>query len=136
MQEKKNILWFNPPWSSNVRTDVGRKFLSMIRHHFPKHSSLHSLINTKTTKISYSTCPNMSSYIKAHNSKLLRDDKESTVYGCNCRGGVEKCPLRGECLTPAVVYKAEVVEMVKGMEEKKRYFGLTAGEFKDRWKII
>ena len=134
MQEKKNILWFNPPWSSNVRTDVGRKFLSMIRHHFPKHSSLHSLINTKTTKISYSTCPNMSSYIKAHNSKLLRDDKESTVYGCNCRGGVEKCPLRGECLTPAVVYKAEVVEMVKGMEEKKRYFGLTAGEFKDTWR--
>ena len=133
-RRRRNILWFNPPWSSNVRTDVGRKFLSMIRHHFPKHSSLHSLINTKTTKISYSTCPNVSYYIKAHNSKLLRDDEESMRYGCNCRGGVEKCPLRGECLTPAVVYKAEVVEMVKGMEEKKRYFGLTAGEFKDRWR--
>ena len=32
---KRNILWFNPPFSQGVRTNVGAKFLKLIRKHFP-----------------------------------------------------------------------------------------------------
>ena len=44
-------------------------------------------------KISYSTTPNIISYIKEHNNKLLDTEMEATKSGCNCRGGVKNCPL-------------------------------------------
>ena len=33
---KKNILWFNPPFSVSVKTNVGAKFFKLIDKHFPK----------------------------------------------------------------------------------------------------
>ena len=35
------LLWFNPPYSANVKTNVRRKFLSMIRKHFSPTSPLY-----------------------------------------------------------------------------------------------
>ena len=32
---QRNITWFNPPYSKNVETKVGKCFLSLIDHHFP-----------------------------------------------------------------------------------------------------
>ena len=32
----RNILWYNPPFSKNVKTDVGKRFLSLVDQHFPK----------------------------------------------------------------------------------------------------
>ena len=37
---KRNIIWFNPPYSKNVKTNVARKFLQLIDRHFPKSSRL------------------------------------------------------------------------------------------------
>ena len=51
----RNILWFNPPWSSNVRTNVPAKFLYLVRKPFPPSSPLHTIFNTKKIKVSYST---------------------------------------------------------------------------------
>ena len=28
----RNVLWFNPPYSQNVKTNIGSKFLSLIDH--------------------------------------------------------------------------------------------------------
>ena len=28
---------------------------------------------------------------------------------CNCRKGVQSCPLRGECLSKSTIYRAEVI---------------------------
>ena len=64
-----NILWFNPPCSSNIRTNVAAKFLSLVRKHFPPSSPLHAIFNTKKIKVSYSTCPNMKNYIASHNAR-------------------------------------------------------------------
>ena len=33
----RNIIWFNPPFSSNVETNVARKFLKLAKKHFRKH---------------------------------------------------------------------------------------------------
>ena len=62
---------FNPPWSSNVRTNVGAKFISLVKKHFPKSSPLYPIFNTKKLKVSYKTTSNMSLVIKSHNKKVL-----------------------------------------------------------------
>ena len=40
---KKNIIWFNPPYSANVVTKVGKHFLSLLDKHFPSHKTFHKI---------------------------------------------------------------------------------------------
>ena len=128
-KRQRNILWFNPPWSSNIRTNVAAKFLSLVRKHFPPSSPLHAIFNTKKIKVSYSTCPNMKSYIASHNAKLSQGGAvEESESGCNCQKGRDSCPLQGNCLVPALIYKAEV----EINSTQKHYFGQTAITFKKR----
>ncbi|PIK43036.1 hypothetical protein BSL78_20110 [Apostichopus japonicus] len=47
---KRNIIWFNPPFSSNVATNIGGTFLKLINKHFPKTSKLHKIFNRNTVK--------------------------------------------------------------------------------------
>ena len=35
-KRRKQIIWFNPPFSMRLKTNVGRKFLGLIDKHFPK----------------------------------------------------------------------------------------------------
>ena len=56
----RNIIWFNPPYSENVQTNVARSFLSLIDKHFPKAHILHKLFNRNNVKVSYSCTSNMS----------------------------------------------------------------------------
>ena len=129
-KRSRDVIWFNPPWSSNVRTDVGAKFISLVKKHFPKSSPLHSIFNTKKLKISYKTTPNMSSVIKSHNKKVLSGSvMENAKKGCNCRGGVETYPMCGRCLDKSMIYKAEVTTTT----EKKHYYGQTFRTFKERF---
>ena len=69
-QRKRQIIWFNPPYSKNVTTKVGKFFLSLIDKHFPPHHKLHKLFNRNNVKISYSCLPNIKSIINAHNRKF------------------------------------------------------------------
>ena len=121
---------FNPPWSSNIRTNVGGKFISLVKKHFPKSSPLHSIFNTKKLKVSYRTTPNMSSVIKAHNKKILSGMVvDNSRKGCNCRGGLAVCPMQRNCLHKSMVYKAEVTTDM----ENKHYYGQTFRTFKERF---
>ena len=49
---KRKIIWYNPPFSSNVSTNIGRKFFTLLEKHFPKNNPLHKLFNKNTIKIS------------------------------------------------------------------------------------
>ena len=49
----RRIIWFNPPYSKNARTNVARDFLKLIDKHFPKTSPLHKIFNRNTIKVSY-----------------------------------------------------------------------------------
>ena len=60
----RNMFWFNPPFSENVKTNIGKIFLKLIKTHFPNHHRLHKIFNLNTTKLSYSCMSNMSSFIK------------------------------------------------------------------------
>ena len=53
-KKKRNIIWFNPPYSSAVTTNVGKKFLALVDKHFHKNHPLRPLLNRNTVKISYS----------------------------------------------------------------------------------
>ena len=80
-------------------------------------------------KLSYSCMPNMSSIIANHNKKILNKMPDKAEKLCNCRGGAEKCPLNGKCLTLSVVYKATMV----GEGLRRDYIGSAVTTFKTRY---
>ena len=125
-KRKKPEIWFNPPYSMNVKTNIGRKFLRLVDKHFPRGSLLHPLFSRSKLKIGYRCMPNMGQKINNHNSKMLTEKKEELK--CNCRNK-EECPLPGKCQIDKVVYRATVTTNNK----TETYVGLTAGNFKKRW---
>ena len=46
----RNIIWFNPPFSINVTTNVARKFLKIVDKKFPKNHKFRKLFNRNTLK--------------------------------------------------------------------------------------
>ena len=63
-QRKRNIIWFNPPFSKSVVTKIGKTFLRLIDRYFPPHHKLHKLFNRNNVKVSYSCMPNVKSITK------------------------------------------------------------------------
>ena len=49
---KRQIIWFNPPFSVNVKTNVGKLFMRLIDKHFPSHHKFHKLFNRNNVKLS------------------------------------------------------------------------------------
>ena len=130
-KRQRKIVWYNPPYSKNVKTNIGAKFLRLIEKHFPQGHKLHNIINRNTVKVSYRCLPNLSSIISSHNAKILRDSSQSVSEKlCNCRKK-DECPLNGKCLTDKVVYRAAV----KLNDEPKieDYVGITGNSFKTRY---
>ena len=132
-QRKRNILWYNPPFDLQVKTNVGKTFLQLIDKHFPPHHRLHKIINRKTVKISYSCMPNMASHIASHNKKVIKEatapQDENVRRTCSCRNPGD-CPFDGNCLQPACVYQADVVPET---QDDKLYIGSTEPVVKGRW---
>ena len=53
-QRKRKIIWYNPPYSANIKRNIGKTFLNLMKKHFPKTNKLHKIFNKNTVKISYS----------------------------------------------------------------------------------
>ena len=45
-KSKRNILWCNPPYSMNVKTNVGKIFFKLLRKHFPPTHPMYIIFNT------------------------------------------------------------------------------------------
>ena len=71
---KRKIIWFNPPYSNNVKSNVGKQFLKLGRRHFPKCHKLNKIFNKNTLKVSYSCMRNISSILTSHNKKILAEN--------------------------------------------------------------
>ena len=127
-KRKRKIIWFNPPFSKSVETNVGKIVLKLVKKHFPKTHVLHKVFNKNTVKVSYSCMPNVSKIISGHNKKMLNPVQKT--FGCNCRIK-NNCPLENHCLTPSVVYEARVTNNTN--TEEKIYVGATATTFKERY---
>jgi len=125
---KRNITWYNPPYSMNVKTNIGKSFLTLIEKHFPNTNILHKIFNKNTIKISYSCMNNMDHIIKAHNNRIINSAKPIEPDRCNCRNKAT-CPLPNRCTTKNIIYKA----IVTTDETQKNYIGLTSNTFKTRY---
>ena len=92
---RRKIVWFNPPYSKNVATNIGKEFFNLLQVHFPRQNPFHSLFNRNTVKLSYSCTMNMNSIIKAHNMKVLKKNEASHTEpekSCNFRDKLT-CPV-------------------------------------------
>ena len=70
------ITWFNPPFSMNVATNIGKNFFSLLNECFPKNIKLHKIIHKNTIKLSYSCMANMRQKIDNHNREIMSNGGE------------------------------------------------------------
>ena len=68
---KRKIMWFNPPYCNNVKSNVGKQFLKLVRRHLPKGHKLNKIFKKNTLKVSFSCMRNMSSILTSHNKTIL-----------------------------------------------------------------
>ena len=119
------MIWFNLPFSLNVKANVSKELFKLIRKYFPRNHSFRKRFNLNTIKISYSLMKNMKNFIKQQNARVLMNQEHSEKRSCNCRVK-DNCPLDGKCLRECTGYQANVVTN----NECKEYFGTTEREFK------
>ena len=127
----RKVIWFTPPYSNGVQTNIATKFLQLLDTCFPQGHHLRKLFNRKTVKVSWSTLPNIGQIITSHNKRTLRKrSRQETERTCNCRGArKDECPLEGNCLKSGVIYEAQVT----AGGDTYSYVGLTEGPFKKRF---
>ena len=126
------MIWYNPPYSSYIKNNIGKRFLNLIGKHFKPGTFLGKLFNRNNLKLSYSCCPKVRSKISSHNRRLLSQTNQQPVPDvCNCRDK-SKCPMKGlePCNVGSVVYRADIT--AEGTEEMKYYIGAT-NNFKLRY---
>ena len=129
-KRSRQILWYNPPYSRNVATNIGKIFLSLLKTEFHKRHMLHKLFNNNNVKVSYSCMNNMQDAINKHNkSKITTNTDSSATDNCNCRVK-DSCPLSNKCLTSGIVYQATVST---NNQAQQTYIGLTDNTFKTRY---
>ena len=132
----RRITYFNPPFSLNVETNIGKEFLDIVRN-FPRNSPLHQIINTNCIKLSYRTCKNMESELARHNNQVLQNEEDlHPPPRCNCQAALKpSCPMPGYCTASCVVYRAKVTEGDNPANQVVEYYtGLTENTIKKRIK--
>ena len=72
----RKVIWFNPSYSLNVKTNIGIVFLKLVRKHFTRSLELFKIFNLNTIKISYNSMSNVKNLIKWHNSEIMNKDQD------------------------------------------------------------
>ena len=120
-QRHRNIIWFNPPYSRAVITNVAKKLLQLIDLHFSPLNKFHKIFNRNNVKVSYCCTQNVGNIIKSHNKKLINSSNHHE-QPCNCRKK-EDCPLEGKCRTKNIIYKVwseHLVSLIKFTNELQK----------------
>ena len=68
---RRKMIWFNPPYSRNVKTNIDKIFLHFLGKYFPVKNKMHKILNKNTVKVSYSCMENMDSVISGRNHNIL-----------------------------------------------------------------
>ena len=76
---KRNIFWFNPPFSVNVATNIGKMFFGLLHTCFPTNNKLHQILNKNTENLSYSCMQNIKQIISSHKKTVLQSTKIATA---------------------------------------------------------
>ena len=123
----RKTIWFNPPFSLNIKTNMAEMFSQLIGTHFPPANKLHKIFNRNTLKVSYNCIQNISQIIKGHNKKVTQI-KRNHQLDCNCRIKAV-CPLNCDCRKKNVTYRCTSLTT---FQPKKVYLGFAEGEFKNQ----
>ena len=97
-------------------------------HKSTRAQKFYKIFNHNTVKISYCCVKNMGSKISSHSKQVLQPHNEN--YWCNCRKK-ENCPLDNKCLTPNIIYEAQISSNTN--DEHKTYLGTAETSFKERY---
>jgi hypothetical protein len=129
---KRNVTWFNPPFSKSVSTNVAKYFLTLVDKHFPRNHKFKKLFNRNNLKVSYSCMRNMQSIVTSHNRKILNEKpQEEPERTCNCSRNAT-CPMNGNCLSENTIYSGKITSSLPNYGQKE-YAGLSAPPWKGRF---
>ena len=123
---KRNIIWFNPPYSKYVVTKVGHYFLKVLDH------KLHKIFNRNTVKVSCSCTKDIKSIIRCHNKKVLHQNRPCPNERKSKCKRKELCPLNGNCQVENIVYEATITWNERAYCENI-YIGIAETTFKKRY---
>ena len=48
---RRKMIWFNPPYSRNVKTNIDKIFCQLLVKHFPVNNKMHQIFNKSTSVI-------------------------------------------------------------------------------------
>ena len=71
---KKNIIFFNLPFSKKVSNNIGKYFLLLIQKHFPNNHK-YKIFKKNNVKI-YSCMANIKSIIIMHSKEVITEEKK------------------------------------------------------------
>ena len=80
---RRKMIWFNPPYSRNMKTNIVKIFLHLLVKNFPVNNKMHEIFNKNTVIVSYSCMKNMNSIISGHNRNIVNPKQK--LFRCNCR---------------------------------------------------
>ena len=100
----QNIIWFNPPFSQTVKTNVAKLFFRLLDKHFPKFHSLYKIFNRNIIIVSYS-CMN------------LFNQKEKQNNSWNFRNKNE-CPLKENCRKLSTNIRHSIIKLSLGSKRE------------------
>ena len=63
---RRNIIWYNRPFSKNVKTNIVKQFLHLLGKYFSRNHKYHKIFNRNNVKVSYSCMDNMRNIISSH----------------------------------------------------------------------
>ena len=53
IETERLAIWFTPSYHQNVKTNIGKLFLKLVRKPFQKNSKYQNIFNSNTLKLSY-----------------------------------------------------------------------------------
>ena len=101
IKRNRKAIWFNPPYSKQVSSNIAKGSLKLLDQYLPKQHRLYRIFNRKNVKVSYSCTENKFNFISSHNKRLLNSHTGHTKP-CNCRKK-DECPLNKQCLAQEIV---------------------------------
>ena len=128
-RQQTNILWQNPPFSKNINTNIGHRFLTLVNKHSLKDHKLRKIFNCNTIKISCSCMNNTKQIINNHNKHIV-----NTLMAPKTRYSRQKnkYPLHRNYLQSSVIYQATFKRNDNNTSET--YIGLTENDFNTRYR--
>ena len=73
---KRNVVWFNPPYSKSVTTRIGQSFLHLLDTYFPKKHIFNKIFNRNKVTVSCSSIQRIKAILNNHNRNILHQNNE------------------------------------------------------------